>query len=129
MGTFDVAVIGLGAMGSAAAYHLASRGARVLGLERFERGHTLASFGGRSRIIRQSYFEHPDYVPLLRRAWALWRALEEASGESLLTATGGLMLAGIGLRLLRLRDVPVGNMLPAVLVAPVLTAVVAAFRV
>ena len=87
---FDVAVIGLGAMGSAAAYHLASRGARVLGLERFARGHTLASFGGRSRIIRLSYFEHPDYVPLLRRAWTLWRALEAASGERLLTATGGL---------------------------------------
>lgn len=90
MAAFDVAVIGLGAMGSAAAYHLASRGARVLGLERFERGHTLASFGGRSRIIRLAYFEHPDYVPLLRRAWALWRALEAASGESLLTQTGGL---------------------------------------
>ena len=87
---FDVAVIGLGAMGSAAAYHLASRGARVLGLERFPRGHTLASFGGRSRIIRLSYFEHADYVPLLRRAWALWRALEAASGEALLTQTGGL---------------------------------------
>jgi len=90
MGTFDVAVIGLGAMGSAAAYHLASRGARVLGLERFARGHTRASFGGRSRIIRLSYFEHPGYVPLLRRAWALWRVLEEASGEALLTQTGGL---------------------------------------
>ncbi|HEX4744246.1 MAG TPA: N-methyl-L-tryptophan oxidase [Candidatus Limnocylindria bacterium] len=90
MAGFDVAVIGLGAMGSAAAYHLASRGARVLGLERFERGHTRASFGGRSRIIRLAYFEHPDYVPLLRSAWAGWRALEAASGETLLTQTGGL---------------------------------------
>jgi len=90
MGTFDVAVVGLGAMGSAAAYHLAKRGARVLGLERFARGHALASFGGRSRIIRLAYFEHPDYVPLLRAAWAVWRALEEMSGERLLTATGGL---------------------------------------
>ncbi len=87
---FDVAVIGLGAMGSAAAYHLAARGARVLGLERFGRGHTEASFGGRSRIIRLAYFEHPDYVPLLRRAWAGWRALEDASGEPLLVTTGGL---------------------------------------
>ena len=85
-----MAVIGLGAMGSAASYHLASRGARVLGLERFARGHTLASFGGRSRIIRLSYFEHPDYVPLLRSAWVLWRALEDTSGERLLTQTGGL---------------------------------------
>lgn len=90
MAGFDAAVVGLGAMGSAAAYHLASRGARVLGIERFARGHTLASFGGRSRIIRLSYFEHPAYVPLLRRAWALWRALEAASGEKLLTQTGGL---------------------------------------
>lgn len=90
MGAYDVAVIGLGAMGSATAYALASRGARVLGLERFEHGHTRASFGGRSRIIRLAYFEHPDYVPLLRRAWDLWRALEAASGEALLTQTGGL---------------------------------------
>jgi sarcosine oxidase len=90
MAGFDVAVIGLGAMGSAAAYHLASRGARVLGLERFERGHSLASFGGRSRIIRLAYFEHPDYVPLLRHAWDAWRALERTSGETLLTQTGGL---------------------------------------
>ena len=90
MGAYDVAVIGLGALGSAAAYHLASRGARVLGLERFERGHTRASFGGRSRIIRLAYFEHPDYVPLLRAAWDGWRRLERASGETLLTQTGGL---------------------------------------
>ena len=87
---FDVAVVGLGAMGSAAAYHLASRGVRVLGLDRFERGHTLASFGGRSRIIRLAYFEHPDYVPLLRAAWKGWLDLEGASGETLLTQTGGL---------------------------------------
>ena len=90
MAAYDVAVIGLGAMGSAAAYHLASRGLRVLGLERFERGHARASFGGRSRIIRLAYFEHPDYVPLLRAAWDGWRGLERASGERLLTQTGGL---------------------------------------
>src|SRR5688500_2221731 len=90
MAGFDVAVSGLGSMGGGAAYHLAARGARVLGLERFERGHTLASFGGRSRIIRLAYFEHPDYVPLLRDAWEGWRALERASGETLLTQTGGL---------------------------------------
>lgn len=90
MAAYDVAVIGLGAMGSAAAYHLASRGVRVLGLERFERGHTRASFGGRSRIIRLAYFEHPNYVPLLRAAWDSWRRLERASGERLLTQTGGL---------------------------------------
>ena len=86
----DVIVAGLGAHGSSAAYHLASRGASVLGFDRFARGHTLGSSGGLSRIIRLSYYEHPDYVPLLRRAWTLWRELERASGETLLTETGGL---------------------------------------
>src|SRR3989442_9648686 len=86
----DVIVAGLGAHGSSAAYALASRGAAVLGFDRFARGHTLGSSGGLSRIIRLSYYEHPDYVPLLRRAWELWRELERASGEHLLTETGGL---------------------------------------
>jgi len=90
--TFDAIVIGLGAHGSAAVYHLAKRGLRVLGLERFDRGHTLGSSGGLSRIIRLSYYEHPDYVPLLRRAWDLWRELERESGETLLVQTGGLYL-------------------------------------
>jgi sarcosine oxidase len=62
----------------------------VLGFDRFARGHTLGSSGGLSRIIRLSYYEHPDYVPLLRRAWDLWRDLERESGERLLTETGGL---------------------------------------
>ena len=86
----DVIVAGLGAHGSSAVYHLASRGASVLGFDRFARGHTLGSSGGLSRIIRLSYYEHPDYVPLLRSAWALWRELEAATGEHLLTETGGL---------------------------------------
>jgi sarcosine oxidase len=86
----DVVVAGLGAHGSSAAYHLASRGASVLGFDRFARGHTLGSSGGLSRIIRLSYYEHPDYVPLLRSAWTLWHELERTSGERLLTETGGL---------------------------------------
>src|SRR5713101_464185 len=86
----DVIVAGLGAHGSSAAYRLAARGASVLGFDRFARGHTLGSSGGLSRIIRLSYYEHPDYVPLLRRAWTLWRELERTSGEKLLTETGGL---------------------------------------
>jgi sarcosine oxidase len=86
----DVIVAGLGAHGSSAAYRLAARGASVLGFDRFPRGHTLGSSGGLSRIIRLSYYEHPDYVPLLRRAWTLWRELESESGEMLLTETGGL---------------------------------------
>src|SRR5436189_6261323 len=87
---YDVIVAGRGAHGSSAAYTLASRGAAVLGFDRFARGHTLGSSAGLSRIIRLSYYEHPDYVPLLRRAWELWRELERASGEHLLTQTGGL---------------------------------------
>jgi sarcosine oxidase len=90
--TYDTIVAGLGAHGSAAAYQLAKRGQRVLGFDRFARGHTLASFGGLSRIIRLSYYEHPSYVPLLKRAWDLWRELEGDSGEALLTQTGGLYL-------------------------------------
>ena len=90
--TYDAIVVGLGAHGSAAAYHLAKRGLRVLGLEQFARGHTLGSSGGLSRIIRLSYLEGSDYVPLVRRAWDLWRELEHESSESLLTQTGGLYL-------------------------------------
>src|SRR5438132_4909185 len=90
--TFDAIVVGLGAHGSAAAYHLAKRGLRVLGIEQFARGHTLGSSGGLSRIIRLSYYEHPDYVPMLRRAWDLWRERERESGATRLTQTGGLYL-------------------------------------
>jgi sarcosine oxidase len=88
----DSIVVGLGAHGSAAAYHLARRGQSVLGFDRFNRGHTLASFGGLSRIIRLSYYEHASYVPMLRRAWDLWRELERDSGERLLTQTGGVYM-------------------------------------
>ena len=90
MNSYDVIVIGLGGMGSAAAYHLAHRGRRVLGLDAHPRGHTQGSSHGRSRIIREAYYEAPDYVPLVQRAYALWRALEAESGRSLLTITGGL---------------------------------------
>jgi sarcosine oxidase len=89
---YEVIVAGLGAHGSAAAYHLAKRGQSVLGFDRFNRGHTLASFGGLSRIIRLSYYEHASYVPMLRRAWDLWRELERDSGERLLTQTGGVYM-------------------------------------
>jgi len=89
---YDAIVAGLGAHGSAAAYQLAKRGQSVLGFDRFARGHTLASFGGLSRIIRLSYYEHPSYVPLLKRAWDLWRELERDSGETLLAQTGGLYM-------------------------------------
>lgn len=96
MASYDAIVIGLGAHGSAAAYHLGRLGRRVLGLERFARGHALGSSGGLSRVIRIAYFEHPSYVPLLTRAWRLWTELEEASGERLLLRTGGLYVGEPG---------------------------------
>jgi len=89
---YDVIIIGLGGMGSAAAYHVARRGRRVLGIERHTIAHTLGSSHGRSRIIRQAYFEDPAYVPLLLRAYELWRQIEHDSGAHLLTITGGLMI-------------------------------------
>ncbi len=88
MAHFDVVVVGLGAMGSAALYHLARGGVRVLGLERYAPGHGHGSSHGLTRIIRLGYFEHPSYVPLLRRAYALWRELEAACGRRLLHVTG-----------------------------------------
>lgn len=87
---FDVIVIGLGAMGSATAYHAARRGARVLGLDAYPRGHKNGSSHGTTRIIREAYFEAPEYVPLVQRAYTLWRELEAESGRNLLTITGGL---------------------------------------
>lgn len=87
---FDVIVVGVGGMGSAAAFHLASRGQRVLALEQYPLGHALGSSHGLTRIIRLAYFEHPAYVPLLRRAFELWRALETDLSEPLLHVTGGL---------------------------------------
>lgn len=89
---YDLIVAGLGAMGSASAYHLAARGRRVLGLERFAPRHAMGSWHGDSRIIRELYFEHPLYVPLVQRAYDLWRALERDAGEPLMTLNGGLMI-------------------------------------
>jgi sarcosine oxidase len=95
--SYDAVVVGLGAMGSAAAYQLASRGARVLGLEAFGRAHELGSSGGLTRIIRLAYFEHPDYVPLLRAAWDLWPRIEaEAGMDQLIQVTGGLYIGRRG---------------------------------
>ncbi len=85
---YDAIVVGVGGMGSAALYHLARRGKRVLGLERFDVPHELGSSHGVTRIIRLAYFEHSDYVPLLRRAYELWRELQAEVGEQLLYTTG-----------------------------------------
>jgi sarcosine oxidase len=88
----DVIIVGLGGMGSAAAYQLARRGRRVIGFERHAPAHSQGSSHGKSRIIRQAYFEDPAYVPLLLRAYELWAQIERDSGEHLLTITGGLMI-------------------------------------
>jgi sarcosine oxidase len=85
---FDVAIIGLGVMGSAALAALARRGSRVVGIDRFAPGHDRGSSHGATRVIRLGYFEHPSYVPLLRAAYPLWRELEARSGQSLMTITG-----------------------------------------
>jgi sarcosine oxidase len=92
MSAYDVIVIGLGGMGSATAYQIARRGRRVLGLEQFGRAHDRGSSHGKSRIIRQAYFEDPAYVPLLLRAYELWEQIEREAGERLLVITGGLMI-------------------------------------
>ena len=89
---YDVIVIGLGGMGSAAAHHLAARGQRVLGLEKFTPAHDKGSSHGGSRIIRQSYFEDPAYVPLLLRAYELWEQLANDTGLEVYRLTGGLFI-------------------------------------
>lgn len=90
--TYDVIVVGLGGIGSATAYHLARRGMQVLGVDMHSRGHTFGSSHGHHRIIREAYFEAPEYVPVVQRAYTLWEELEAESGQSgLLRITGGLM--------------------------------------
>ena len=86
----DVAVVGLGGMGSAILAHCAARGASVIGLEQFGPAHDLGASHGKTRMIRQAYFEDPAYVPLVLRAYELWRKLERATGEVILRVTGVL---------------------------------------
>jgi sarcosine oxidase len=87
---YDAIVLGVGGMGSAALYHLARRGQRVLGIERYNIPHEMGSSHGLTRIIRLAYYEHPSYVPLLRRAYELWRQLENTVQERLLIITGSV---------------------------------------
>jgi sarcosine oxidase len=87
---YDVIVLGIGGMGSATLFHLANRGLRVLGLERFDLIHEYGSSHGLTRIIRLAYWEHPSYVALLRRSYELWRELERAADEQLLYITGSV---------------------------------------
>ncbi len=91
MPDFDIGVIGLGAMGSASTAALARSGAHVVGFDRLDPPHTMGSTHGHTRIIREAYYEHPLYVPLVRRAYELWAELEREAGEALLVQTGGVM--------------------------------------
>jgi len=117
--TYDTIVLGLGGFGSSALYHLARRGQRVLGLEQYGVAHDRGSSHGETRIIRMAYFEHPDYVPLLARAFELWRELESESGATLFHQVG-LFLAGrrdgeaVGgtLQAARLHRLPVDELSP-----------------
>ena len=79
MASWDAIVVGLGGVGSSAAMHLAKQGVRVLGIDQYPPAHDRGSSHGKTRIIRQAYFEHPSYVPLLRRAYELWERLEADS--------------------------------------------------
>src|SRR6476660_5547077 len=83
--TFDVIVVGAGGMGSAAAFELARRGRSVLALEQFPLVHDRGSSHGHTRIIRRAYYEHPNYVPLVRRAFERWYDLEQLAEAKLLT--------------------------------------------
>ena len=91
--SFDIIVIGVGSMGSSTCYYLAQRGYKVLGLEQFTISHEFGSHVGQSRIIRKAYFEHPDYVPLMGKAYENWKTLEKATGEQIYFRTG-LLYAG-----------------------------------
>ncbi len=103
MAAYDAIVLGVGGVGSAALWRLAQRGGRVLGIERFAPGHDRGSSHGQTRLIRRAYFEHPDYVPLVERAFDGWRELEQCTGETLFHQCGllqvgpadGVVLAGV----------------------------------
>lgn len=84
----DVCVVGLGAMGSATAYYLSKEGLDIIGFDSYGSIHDHGSHGGDTRLIRMAYFEHPDYVPLLQRAYENWEQISEVSGQKLFHKTG-----------------------------------------
>jgi sarcosine oxidase len=119
-GTYDVIVLGVGGMGSAAAFELARRGRRVLGLEQFPFVHDRGSSHGQTRIIRKAYFEHPGYVPLLCRAYERWYDLEQRVGRHLFTECGCLTIGRHDSELVtgtrhaaQLHRLPIEEVLPA----------------
>src|SRR5258706_3528441 len=88
---YDVAVVGLGAMGSAAAWQSARRGAKVLGIDQFRAPHALGSSHGDTRITRLAIGEGEQYTPLVLRSNEIWREVERETGERLRMITGGLI--------------------------------------
>lgn len=88
----DIAVVGLGAMGSSAAWRLAARGVRVIGFEQFNPGHVQGSSHGKTRVFRVACLEHPNLVPLARRSRELWTQLQERSGAPVIRNTGAVMI-------------------------------------
>ena len=123
---YDVIVLGLGGMGTAAAAELARRGHRVLGLEQYRPGHDQGSSHGHTRVIRTAYYEHPAYVPLVRRAFRVWHELRQRTGEHLLTdcpclsigQAGSELIAGV-LRAGTEHSLPIENLNSSELVAPI----------
>jgi monomeric sarcosine oxidase len=93
---YDAIVLGAGGVGSAALLHLARRGVKVLGIDRFSPPHDRGSTHGHTRVIRQAYFEHPDYVPLLIESYRLWRELEGLSQRNLLHQVGLIQVGPAG---------------------------------
>src|SRR2546430_16730828 len=94
--TYDVAIAGLGGIGSAIAAHCAARGVSGIGLEQFGPAHDLGSSHGKCRMIRKAYFEDAAYVPLVLRSYELWRALERETGAQLLRTTAVLSVGAEG---------------------------------
>jgi sarcosine oxidase len=92
MADFDIAIVGLGVMGSACAHALARQGVRVIAFDQLQPPHMMGSSHGYTRIIREAYYEHPLYVPLVRRAYELWNELERDSATQLFVKTGGVMV-------------------------------------
>ena len=90
---YDLIVVGLGAMGSAALYQASKRGLRTLGIDRFDPPHNMGSSHGETRITRQSIGEGEMYMPFIRRSDEIWRELESISGRKLFLQSGGLIIA------------------------------------
>src|SRR5579872_4702752 len=135
---FDVIVLGVGGVGSAALEQRARRGLKVVGIDRFPPGHDRGSSHGRTRLIRQAYFEHPDYVPLLKRAYDLWADVSERCGKTLYHQVGvfqagradGTVVPGVlasarqhGLDIEQLTTKEVAERFPGLRVRPPLVAV------